>query len=253
MERGSYTAASGGLYQLRKLDLISNNLANVNTPGYKKQLIIGEKQNFDETFAKLFESKDPYAKGDHDRAQGVSHIRTITDFSVGPIRNTSNPLDVALQNEKDFFVVNTPQGPQYTRAGNFSLNSEGVLITADGLPVSGDGGEITIQGTNVTISPSGVITAGRVNVGRLQVVRIENSQDLERVGSSRFTVRQGGSQPAPVETEVVPQALEMSNVTVINSMVDMISTNRAFEMYAKVAQTVDGMNQSAITQVGRRG
>ena len=252
MDRGSYITASSGLLQLRKLDVVTNNIANVDTPGFKKQLIVGETQNFNETFAKLIEKKDPYAKGDHARSPGVAHIKTATDFSVGAIKNTTNPLDVALRNPDEFFAINTANGTEYTRAGNFTMNSEGNLVTVDGYEVQGDGGPINIQGINPTISSGGIVRVNGAEAGQLQVVKIENPDEMERKGSTRFAIKKDSKSSAlPVTPDLVPQSLEMSNTSVITSMVDMITTNRAFELYTKVAQSIDGMNQVAITQVGK--
>ena len=251
MERGSFVAASGGLAQLRKLEVVSNNLANVNTAGFKKQLVVGKEQTFDETLAALTAAHDPFARGDHERTPGAVHIRTVTDFSQGPIKTTGNPLDVALRDPKAFFVINTPSGAEYTRAGNFTLSAEGAIQTHDGMEVAGDGGAIVADGPNVHIAEDGSVFAGSNVVGRLQVVRFEDTNGLDRVGESRFALKAGESAPAAVEAEVVPGSLEMSNVSVVNSMIDLITANRAFELYSKSAQTIDTMNQASINQIGR--
>src|SRR5690606_32875851 len=114
-------------------------------------------------------------RGDHERTPGTVNVRAMTDFSVGPIRETGNAFDVALRNPNEFFVVNGPSGPLYTRAGNFTLNAEGSLVTPDGLPVQGDGGAITITGPNVKISESGAISVNGTQVGRMQVVRFDDT------------------------------------------------------------------------------
>jgi flagellar basal body rod protein FlgG len=251
MDRGSYAAASGGLLQLRKLDVVNNNLANVNTAGFKKQMLAGDVQTFDQTFASLVQQQDPFAKGDHERTPATINVRTVTDFSPGPIKNTGSEFDVALRNPNDFFVVNTPGGQQYTRAGNFALNPDGDVVTADGFPVVGDGGAITVSGPGVTFAENGAVRVGREEIGKLQVVRIENPGALERVGATRFVLPAGQAQPAAVEPDLVTQSLEMSNVSAITSIIDLIGTNRGFELYTKSAQTIDTMNQTAISQVGR--
>lgn len=251
MDRGTYAAASAGLVQLRKLDTITNNLANVNTAGFKRQLLVTDQQSFDATLAKAMEPSDPYARGDHQRTPNVGNITTRTDFSLGSIKETGNPLDVALRSPNDFFVINTPEGPRYTRAGNFTLSAEGALVTQDGFEVMGDGGPIAVNGAGANISAGGSVRAGGQEVGRVQVVRIEKPEELERIGDSRFKLRDGQPQPEAVEGDVVPSALEMANVSVVSGMVDMISANRAFEMYTRSAQTIDQMNQTAINQVGR--
>ncbi len=252
MERGTYVAASGGLLQFRKLEVVNNNLANLNTPGFKKQMLIGSEQTFDQTLASLVATNDPYAKPDEERTPATINIETVTDFTAGPLKNTGNPLDVALRDPKDFFAIQTPSGTEYTRAGNFTLNAAGELVTQEGYRVMGDGGPLAADGAGVHITAGGDVVAGKESFGKLQAVHFENPGTLERSGGARFKLK-GGASPTVVEADVVPEALEMANVSTISSVIDLITTNRAFEMYTKSAQTIDQMNQAAISQVGRRG
>ena len=251
MERGTYVAASAGLYQMRRLEVVTNNLANSNTAGFKRQLLAGDVQSFEQTLANQLAGNDPFARPDHDRTPGVVNVETVTDFSQGPIKETGNPLDVALRDPKSFFVVNSPEGPQYTRAGNYTLSVEGELVTQDGFQVQGDGGAIAVTGTGVAINPDGSVVAQGRPLGRLQIVRVENPDVLERVGNTRFQLKPGVPAPEQVEGEVIPQSLEMANVSAISSMVELISTNKAFQAYTKSAETIDQLNQTAINQIGR--
>jgi flagellar basal-body rod protein FlgF len=257
MDIGTYVATSSGMLQMKKLEVQNNNLANINTVGFKGQFIVAEPQSFDKTLASTLDEKDPYARADQDRLKNVTEVKTQIDFSQGPIQYTGNPLDVALRSPKDFFVVSTPQGELYTRAGNFSLSETGDLVTADGYRVMGEGGAIAAAAPGVSIFPDGSVRAGanigpQPNIiGRLRVVRFEDTTGLEAAEGARFKIK-GGARPIPVDPRVEPQSLEMSNVSAINGMVDLITTNRAFEAYTKAAQTLDSMNQSAVTQLGRR-
>ena len=251
MDRGTYAAASAGIAQLQKLDVVNNNLANVNTAGFKRQLMVGRTQSFDDTLAKEVAAGDPFAKGDQARTPGVIDIETATDFSLGPIRETGNPLDVALENPNDFFVIATPDGLQYSRAGNFTLSSSGQIVTQDGYAVQGDGGEINVTGAGTSVSSNGTVTSGGQQIGRLQVARFEDPSKLERVGATRFALGQA-AQPTQVEAAIIPQSLEMSNVSAISSVIDLITTNRAFDLYTKSAKTIDELNSTAIQQVGRK-
>jgi flagellar basal body rod protein FlgG len=262
MERGSYVSASGGLVQLRKLDVVSNNLANANTPGFKRQVLVGEEQSFDQTLANMVGVQDPYARGDHERTPGVVDIQTVTDFSAGPIQFTGNPLDVALRKENQFFVIEGPAGPLYTRAGNFTLDGEGNLVTQDGFTVLGDGGQITAAGTGVKIGPDGRVFTDEGTVGRLQVVEMAEPRAFERVGGTRFAmmpaerIRAAGlnaAEPEQIDNpDIVSASLEMPNVSAMTSIIDLISVNRAFELYTKTAQTIDQMNQTSIQRIGSR-
>ena len=252
MDRGLYAAASAGLYQFRKLEVVNNNLANINTPGFKAQLLTSQAQSFDQTLASVVAKDDPYAKPDHDRVAGLVGSKTVTDFSSGPIKNTGNPLDVALRNPKQFFVINTPQGMQYTRAGNFTLNASGEIVTQDGCAVQGDGGSLTANGPGVAIAADGNVLVNHQKVGRLSIVSFDDPSTLERVGDNRFRAAEGSPAPAEVEGELEPESLEMANVSAISSMVELLTTQRAFQAYAKTSDTIDQMNQAAINQVGKR-
>jgi flagellar basal-body rod protein FlgF len=251
MDIAGYAAASAGLLQMRKLEVQNNNLANINTVGFKRQFVISEREDFNDTFAKELEPTDPFAKGDQARVSNVTETETRIDFSAGPIKATGAPLDVALKNPKDFFIINTPQGVRYTRAGNFTLSANGELVTQDGFQVQGDGGVILTQGAGVQIAADGSVTAGPVNFGRIQTVRFPDTAGLVPVGGARFQL-QGGAAPAQIPAELEPQALEMSNVSAVTGMIDLITTNRAFDAYTKAAQTIDNLNQASITQYGKR-
>lgn len=252
MDRGTYASASAGFYNLRKLEVVNNNLANVNTPGFKKQMLVGEVQTFDQTLASKLQDEEPYAEGDHQRTPGVTQVRTVTDFTQGPIKNTGNPLDVALRHPNDFFAVQTPEGIHYTRAGNFTLDPTGNLITQEGYQVLGNAGPISAGDPGVRIEPGGRVTANGQEVAFIGVFRMEDPTLLERVGAGRFRVPTGAPAPVPQDEPMIePESLEMSNVSAITSMVDMITASRGFEAYTKSAQTIDEMNNTAISRLGR--
>lgn len=251
MDRGTYAAASAGLSKLRYLDVVSNNIANVNTPGYKKQIVTTNTRQFQDTLASTLREPDPYGRADHIRIPSATDIQTSIDFSPGPVEHTDNPFHVALRNSNDFFVVNSANGPVYTRAGDFNLDEEGRLVTSDGQPVSGDGGDIILDGTNARITPGGAVTVNGVVAGQIQVVRIENTESLKAEGSNGYRLTGGGA-PQVVEADLITGALEMANVSVTGSMVEMITAQRGFELYTKVAQTIDKMNQTANTQIGKK-
>jgi flagellar basal-body rod protein FlgF len=256
MDIGTYAAASSGVLQMRKLEVQNNNLANINTVGFKGQYVIAEPQNFDGTLASAINEQDPFARADQQRVKNVTEVRTQVDFSRGPIQYTGNPLDVAARDAKDFFVINTPQGPQYTKAGNFTLNAEGQLVTADGLQVQGDGGAIVAQGGPVSVGNDGSVRVATQAaqppqvVGRIQLVRIEDTTKLVAAEGARFKLQ--GATATPSGGSMETMSLEMSNVSAITGMVDLITTNRAFDAYTRTAQALDSMNQTAITRVGRR-
>ncbi len=252
MSDGLYTAASGGLYALRSIEVVSNNLANVNTVGFKGQRLISRQQEFADTLTSKLKDSPERAESDFDRAPGVVDINTVTDFSQGPIQQTGNPLNVALTNPNQFFVIQTPNGDAYTRAGNFTLDSSGALVTQDGLPVLGDGGPLVSPPEgSPSISNNGSIIVNNEAIGRIKVVEIDNLESLTRTEGVRFQI-QGDGQARPVtDAMVVPGSVEMPNVTVVTSIIDMISAQKSFEAYAKIAKDIDSLNEQAIRQAGR--
>jgi len=252
MDRGTYAAASGGILEFTKLDIINNNLANINTPGFKKQYLVSRERTFDDTLAKNLVDDDPFAEGDELRSPGVTEVGTYTDFSQGPIKETGNPFDVALTDPNEFFVINTPDGPQYTRAGNFSLNAEGALVTSDGFLVQGDGGALVVDGKQAEITNSGALMVDGVSVGNLKVVSISNLQDLKQQGNGRFNLREGAEEGETVDAKLVPRSIESSNISAVSAIIELLKTNRGFQLYEKSARTIDEMNNIAVQQIGRK-
>jgi flagellar basal-body rod protein FlgF len=252
MDRGSYIAATGGVAQLQRLDVVTNNLANVNTPGFKKQVVATQAKEFDQTFAAQFEAQDPFARADHERASGAVVASAQVDFSVGAIRNTGNPLDAAIKHKNSFFAVQTPDGIQYTRAGNFSIDQNGDLVTQEGFPVISEGSAINVGNVpNVFIAEGGYVRSGRTNLGQIITVRIDDLNALVPVGGTRFKAE--GVQVTPDEQPpITPRSLESANVSPIQGVVELINANRAFELYTRTASSLDQMNNQAISTVGNR-
>ncbi len=244
MDRGLYVASSGGLVESRRLDVVSNNIANANTVGYKAQRIVTRQQEFGDTLASIVDAP-ARAETDQERLPGVTDVQTVTDFSPGPVSNTGNPLNVALTEPDTFFLVNTPDGEELTRAGNFTLDEQGTIVTADGFPIVGEGGPITIGQGMPSITSNGTVLADGEVVGRLRTVQVEDPTQLERRGGARF-IAQGNAQPTVVEASVVPESVEMPNFNIVESMVDMISTQRSFEAYQKTVQTIDELNGAVL-------
>jgi flagellar basal body rod protein FlgG len=147
--------------------------------------------------------------------------------------------------------VQTDKGTQYTRAGNFTLGAGGALVTQDGFPVQSDGGALTVDNGTPRVGPDGSILVDGAAVGKLRVVRFENPAGLERTEGTRFS-QGSASAPTDVDPDVVPQSLEMANISVISAVVDLMTANRAFQMYTKSSETIDNMNQTSINQYGRR-
>lgn len=245
MDRGSYVAASGGLAQQRHLDIVSNNLANVSTVGFKAERVVTRQQEFTDTLASAMDNAPQRAKLDHEATPGVVDVQTVTDFSPGPVAYTGDPLNVALSEGNTFFVVQTPDGEAYTRAGNFTKNVEGELVTPDGYPVMGEGGPLALPEGAASIIGDGNIIANGESVGRLRVVKFDDTSVLTRTGGVRF-VSNDGTKPVAVPAVLVPASVEMPNVNAVQSMVDLINANKGFEAYSKTMVSIDEINDRAI-------
>ena len=242
MDQGIYIAASGAIAMEQRLEIIANNLANVNTTGFKKDSISFE--DFQKSLDTSRLCPGQYRSTPVDVVIGKQYI----DTTQGGFRNTGNPLDVTIAGE-GFFVVNTPDGTRYTRAGSFTLSPEGLLVTPQGYAVQGEGGDITIDQGAVIIDSDGTISVDGNVVDKLQIRSIEEYA-LVRQGNATFSVRQGYA-PGTVESPDIRQmCLEASNVDPIGEMVDLISTQRAYESYQKIMKAFTDTYAQSMHNVG---
>ncbi len=211
-------AAQTGLRKERQYELITNHLANANTPGYKREIL-----SFDQ----------------------MMKASLSTDFSDGDVRQTGNKLDLALSGE-GFFKILTPEGPRYTRNGNFSLNSEGQLVTQNGNPVLGDGGVVIIQGQDVYINETGGIFVDGAETGNVLVVNFQDKGALEKKGASLFAFNGNPLDEVPVDNvRVLQGGLESANLSTVKEMTKMIETHRLFETAQKMMRTIDELDGKA--------
>ena len=217
----------GGLRQERKLEAVSNNLANASTVGYKKDFV-----SFDKAF----------------------RARVDQDFSQGTVVKTDNPLDVAL-GPQGLFKVETPDGIRYTRNGNFSLSSDGILVDKNGNPVMGQGGAIFIDtvdpNTSVNINEGGEIFVDNEVLDTLDVVSFENMRRLEKTADNLLVYTGDTADEVTLENvKVKAGSLEQANVQVVEEMAKMIEYQRMFETYTKSMKTFDEIDSKAINDVG---
>jgi flagellar basal-body rod protein FlgG len=250
MLRGIYTSASGMIAQGRRVDIISNNLANVATTSFKRSepAIRG----FHQLFSKESQ-RHPAARGTDQVPGGGSAVdATMEDFSPGPIIDTGNPLDVAIDGS-GYFVVQTPFGNRYTRAGNFSLNSLGHLVTAEGYPVLGQEGPIMVQGENVKIAANGDVLVNGIPAETIALVDFPKPYPLVPYGKSLYGATEAGARavvPAP-ETHLRVGALEGSNVNPISELVSLMSAARSFETSQRAVQALDESLDAAVNRIAR--
>ncbi|HNY20735.1 MAG TPA: flagellar basal-body rod protein FlgF [Treponemataceae bacterium] len=259
MVRGWYTGASGMKAQQMRLDAISNNLANVDTTSYKRDISVSK--NFPELLLRRMDDdgvyKNPFGSADvapviGKIGLGVELNELFTSFDQGSFKPTGGDSDMALEG-KGFFTVQTPDGERYTRNGNFSVGVEGYLMTKEGYPVLGENGRIFLQDTKYTVNKNGEVyvrpirntDADSVLLDRLKLVTFENDRYIAKQGSSlyRDTPVSGPAVPAEgSQRPIVTQGyIEASNVNVVNEMVQMIEVNRAYEANQKSIQSEDTM------------
>jgi len=215
----------GALVHQLRFETLANNLANVNTTGFRKDIISFDKQ---------------LANG----------LVTTTDFTPGNIRRTGNQFDVALGTQ-GFFKIETPKGIRYTRDGAFTLNKDGTLVTQSGDSVLGQNGPITINGQEVTIKRDGQIIVDQNPVDRLSVVDFKQPRFLKKEGASLYVYRGEAQSIVPVEeVDVQHKYLESSNVNPTREMIQMIESLRAFESAQKAIQALDQINSKMVNDYG---
>lgn len=261
MIRGWYIGASGMNAQQNRLDAISNNLANVDTTGFKKDIPVSKE--FSELLLRRSKADGVLRTpdGSQDIAPvigriglGVETNELYTDFSQGSFKATDTATDMALGGE-GFFCVQTPSGERYTRNGNFHIGREGLLLTKEGYPVLGENGVINTNHEAFKVDEDGMVKAedGGEVLDRLKIVRFENERYLKKQGSSLWTANDISGAAYVAEGEERPRLLqgytETSNVNVVNEMVQMIEVNRAYEANQKAVQTEDDMADTLWSRV----
>lgn len=224
------------LAQTQRLNQVSNNLANVDTTGYKKDNV---------TFWEMLYS----TSSDQQRVGKALQINTVHE--AGPAEETGNPLDLAINGE-GFFKIQTPQGVRYTRAGNFHLNNQGQITTADGHLLLGPGGPIVVDGAKLVINPDGTVVVDGEQVNQVTAFSFDSLDDLEKEGANLFRPRTPNVQELVVQDVQIKQGfLEGSNVNVVKEMTDMIDLFRSFEAQQRAISSIDDLDELAITNVGK--
>jgi len=256
MVKGLYTAWTGMVNQQNRMDVLTNNLANSATVGFKKEGATS--QAFDDVLAyKIKDSSDPdLARKIGKMSLGVKIGENYTDYSQGAFKVTDNTFDLALSGEGFFACEYTNKrgetSVKYTRDGSFTLNVKGELVTKDGDFVLDENGDHIVLDPNKTTSfdQSGAIMQNGEVVGYIQIADFEDYNYLEHYGESYYLPVEG-AQMKEAEAKMFSGYLEQSNVTVINEMVELISVSRNYETNQKMIQTIDGTLEIAANQLGK--
>ncbi|HEX16684.1 MAG TPA: flagellar basal-body rod protein FlgF [Deltaproteobacteria bacterium] len=223
---------SGAVAVERRMEEIAHNLANVDTPGFRREVM---------ALKVVSPTGGMYP-------QTVEIALRAADLSPGPLKPTGNPLDLAIGSE-GFFAVETPQGVRYTRRGSFRIDQEGYLVTDRGYRVLGQGGPIVIEGGQPVINEEGTVMVGDEVVDTLRVVSFADRTRLVAEGDGLFRYDGPEGEIAEVEDPQVKQEfLEGSNVVPVVEMVKLIEVTRIFEAYQRALQTIDDLSRRALEE-----
>lgn len=254
MVRGLYTAAMGMNVQAKRLEVVSNDLANADTSGYKKDIAIVS--DFKEQYLTRLRDKQNFNPNNGRIGQityGAKIQEIYTNFDQGPMVSTSLETDMALDGE-GFFSVQTPTGVAYTRDGNFSVNQFGQLVTKEGYSVLGEEGPIELGedyftlGVTLSVRQGGEVYVDEDYIDTLAVVNFEDLTQMDKLDDNYYTT---DNEAIPFTGTVIQTYLEAPNVSVVDSMVNMITVARMYEMNQKMVQTQDELLGRAVNDLGK--
>ena len=231
-----YKALSGAVVQMRRLEIAAQDLANVNTSGYK-----GQRLAFNEVLA----SRLPSAE----RPGGFVALGDLrTNLAPGEIQGTGSSFHLAIEGD-GYFVIQTPRGERYTRNGSFTMAADGTVTTPQGDPLLSERGPFQIT-EKMEVADDGTIRSSEGEVGKLRIVRFVNPRELVKEGANLF--RTGPSNVREASAVRVSQgSLEQSNVSTVDSMTALIVINRQFEAYQRVMKLMDAATDKMITEGAR--
>jgi len=249
MQNTSLIALSRQIALARQLDVVANNVANINTAGFKSDSTIFQEYLMPGARANQFRGgRDNLLSYVHDRA-------TWQDFRQGPVQQTGNPLDIAVDGS-GFIAIQTPQGERYTRNGAMQVNAAGELVTSEGYQVVGDTGPIVLQAqdNSISINSQGTLSvhsgSGTTSIirGQIRVVDFAKPQRLQKDGGSAFSTP-ADMQLTPANARIVQGAVEQSNVRGVAEMSHLIEVNRSYTLIANIIQNQSDLHKSAIQQL----
>jgi len=232
MLNGLFSNFSGKFVNSRRMEIISNNIANVSTPGFKSSRPVfnaftGEDESGNEMLLNT----------------SVSMYDSYVNFSAAPLLETGSKLDFAIEGV-GFFTVMTPDGPMYTRNGKFTLNQDKKLVTTEGYPVMGRGGEIEVGGKDgnpdISVESDGSVFVDRAFVDVIKIVDFADKKYIRNYGKNLYmNTREGSGEIIPENSTIRQGYYEASNVDIMREMIEMIHTVRAYEAYTKIGESLD--------------
>ena len=244
MSDGLYIAASGALARLHDLEIVSNNLANVDTVGFKR-----DRPTFEAVLQSslLGNGAEPIAGATGRSFTSVDGVST--DFGSGPTVSTGGALDVAIRGP-GFFEVETPAGTRYTRSGSFQTSGDGMLVTAAGGEVAGEGGPLDSGGRTVGLLASGDLVDDRgASLGRLRVVDFDHPERLLKDGSGLFRAPDGVTPVDLEDFDLLPGSLEQSNVEPVRELAALVTLQRSFDAAMRTITSNDQITRQLIEEI----
>ncbi len=256
MVKGLYTAYTGMVHQQKRMDTITNNLANATTTGFKREGL--SSVSFREMLGiKIKDLTVPYLnEGIGQLSLGTKIGENYTDYSQGSFKETENTYDLAIQGDGFFVISYTDkhgnQSLKYTRDGEFTTDVDGTLRTLEGDYVQGESGDIVIPpgAAKVDINVHGEIYADEEYIDTIQMTDFEDYNYIKKFGENLYELVDGGVEKE-AEGRIYQGYLEMSNINVVNEMVEMITISRAYESNQKLIQTHDSMLEKSVNDIGR--
>jgi flagellar basal-body rod protein FlgF len=246
MSTGVWSAASGAVAQGNALDVAANNIANATTPGFRADRAV-----FRQEFARAL------ARGEAPGSMRYAVVRsTEPDLRAGSVVSTGRALDVSIRDPNALFVVSTPQGERYTRAGSLQISPDGRVTTRDGQTYLGpDRRPLRVQpgAESVSVEPDGgLVVDGEPSNSRLLMVSFPNPKGLEKAGEILLRARPEAGRPRAAESALETETLELSNAPALQSMTTLVSATRQFEMLTKVIEAFSTAERRAATDIMRR-
>ena len=238
MSNALVTAIDSMQNDMRQMETLSQNMVNISTPGYRRAIPSAP------AFAHALAAARPAGTA------AAAAAPAAVDLSHGAVKQTGRAWDLAIDGD-GYFELATPEGPVYTRAGDFALDARGRLVSQSGFAVQGAQGEIVLNGPDAAIARDGRITQDGREVGQLRIVRFANAAALERSPSGALRAAAGTAGEIDARAQLLSGHLEGSNVAPMREMVAMLQTTRHFESVQKLYQGYDEMLGSAIQKLGQ--
>lgn len=248
---------------MNRMDRVALNLANVSTPGYKREVVAMRPfvdAMSDVSSAENLNGGVSSGATSSERSQASGAMQVLFDTRPGTLKLTGEPLDLALAGD-GFFEISTDNGLAYTRQGNFQVDARGRLVTAQGHPVMGKNGEIYLTTPTPVVDSSGNVTEPNATTGpsavapgtaiaQIKVVHFDDAKTLQRLGDGLIAPGAGMTVVSETDAQIRQGALENTNVSSLQEMVQMMQTMRHFESMQKITQGYDDMVGTAIRKLG---